>query len=175
MVDDLTAEEVRTLLNLEPNATCGFVRVTFESAHSIAAGGLSAPFADKRPLGSALYFMVTPGAPVRLHRIRNDQLYHYYLGDPLEVFLLHLDRTTDRVIVGPDLREGQRTQLLIPGNTFHTARIMGRCRWFLGASTEWPGVVPADVEIGDLDGLSGKYPAVADDLRAIAASAKRID
>jgi hypothetical protein len=42
MVDELTADEVRTLLKLEPNATCGFVRVTFESAHSIAAGGLSA-------------------------------------------------------------------------------------------------------------------------------------
>ena len=33
--------------------------------------------------------MVTPGAPVRLHRISNDQLYHYYLGEPLEVFMLH--------------------------------------------------------------------------------------
>jgi predicted cupin superfamily sugar epimerase len=45
-------------------------------------------------VGSALYFLVTPGAPVRLHRIRNDQLYHYYLGDPLEVFLLNTDGAT---------------------------------------------------------------------------------
>src|SRR5436305_1853099 len=80
MTDELTADEIVTLLKLEPNATCGFVRVTFVSKHSIAAGGLPAPFADGRPLGSALYFMVTPGAPVRLHRIRNEQLYHYYLG-----------------------------------------------------------------------------------------------
>jgi predicted cupin superfamily sugar epimerase len=35
---------------------------------------------------------------VKLHRIRNDQLYHYYLGDPLEVFLLHADGGTERVI-----------------------------------------------------------------------------
>jgi predicted cupin superfamily sugar epimerase len=169
-----TADEIRTLLNLEPNATCGFVRVTFVSKQSIAAGGLPAPFADGRPLGSALYFMVTPGAPVRLHRIRNDQLYHYYLGDPLEVFLLHGDGSTERIIVGPDLRSGQRVQLLIPGNTFHTARLIGRRQWFLGASTEWPGVVPADVEIGNLDELAGKYPAVAADLRAIAASVQHI-
>ena len=67
----------------------------------VAAGGLPAPFAEGRPLGSALYFMVTPGSPVRLHRIRNDQLYHYYLGDPIEVFLLHADGTTERIIVGP--------------------------------------------------------------------------
>jgi predicted cupin superfamily sugar epimerase len=174
MNDSMTADELRAVLELEPNATCGFVRLTYVSQQSIAAGGLPAPFADGRPLGSALYFMVTPGAPVRLHRIRNDQLYHYYLGDPIEVFLLHADGSTERVIVGPDLRSGERVQLLIPGNTFHTARLIGSRRWFLGASTEWPGVVPADVEIGDLEQLAGKYPAVAADLRAIAASVELV-
>src|SRR5947209_4427376 len=114
MSDEISADEIQSLLGLEPNATCGFVRVTDLSRQAIAPGGLPAPFADGRPLGSALYFLVTPGAPVRLHRIRNDQLYHYYLGDPLELFLLHGDGTTERTIVGPDLRAGQRVQLLIP-------------------------------------------------------------
>jgi predicted cupin superfamily sugar epimerase len=109
---------------------------------------------------------------VRLHRICNDQLYHYYLGDPLEVFLLHADGASERVIVGPDLRGGQRVQLLIPGNTFHTARLIGQGRWFLGASTEWPGVIPEDVEIGNLDALALKYPTIAVELRAIAASVR---
>jgi uncharacterized protein len=135
---------------------------------------LPAPFADGQPLGSALYFLVTPGAPVRLHRIRNDQLYHYYLGDPLELFLLHAEGSSERVIVGPDLRGSHCVQLLIPGNTFHTARVIGRQRRFLGGSTEWPGVVPADVEIGNLDELAGNYPAVAADLRAIAASVRNV-
>jgi predicted cupin superfamily sugar epimerase len=170
MNDALTEEEICSLLKLEPNATCGLVRLTFASKHAIAAGGLPAPFADARPLGSALYFLVTSSAPVRLHRIRNEQLYHYYLGDPLEVFLLHADGTSERIIVGPDLRGGQRVQLLIPGDTFHTARLAGRGRWFLGASTEWPGVVPGDVEIGNLEELARKYPGVAADLHAIAAS-----
>src|SRR5918995_4753917 len=154
MTAELTAAEIYNWLNLESNATCGSVRVSFVSQLSIAAGGLPAPFADGRPLGSALYFLVTPGAPVRLHRIRNDQLYHYYLGDPLEVFLLHADGGTERVIVGPDIRAGQRVQLMIPGNTFHTARLIGQRRWFLGASTEWPGVIPADVEIGNMDEMA---------------------
>ena len=174
MTSELTADDIRGLLKLEANATCGYVRVTFLSQQRIAPGGLPAPFADGRPLGSALYFLVTPEAPVRLHRIRNDQLYHYYLGDPLEVFLLHADGNAERVVVGPDLRAGQRVQLLIPGNTFHTARLIGGKGWFLGASTEWPGVMPADVEIGKLDELAGKYPAVAGDLRAIAASVRHV-
>src|SRR5712691_2502480 len=172
MVDELTADEIRTLLRLEPHATCGSVRITYLSAQSIAAGGLPPPFSDARPMGSALYFMVTPTAPVRLHRIRNDQLYHYYLGDPLEVLLLRADGTTELVVVGGDLRAGERVQLLIPGNTFHTARLIGRRRWFLGASTEWPGVVPADVEIGNLEEMAAKYPAVAADIHAIAASVR---
>jgi uncharacterized protein len=170
--DELAADEIRDLLKLEPHATCGFVRVTFMSKERIAAGGLPAPFADGRPAGSALYFMVTPGAPVRLHRIRNDQLYHYYLGDPLEVLMLPVDGTPQRVVVGPDLRHGQSVQLLIPGNTFHTARVIGRRRWFLGASTEWPGVEAVDVEIGNVDALATKYPQVADDLRTFPVPAK---
>jgi len=174
MSDDLSADEIRSLLQLEPNATCGFVRLTFLSRQSIAAGGLPAPFAEGRPLGSALYFMVTPDAPVRLHRIRNDQLYHYYLGDPIELLLLHADGGTERIIVVPDLRGGQRVQQLIPGNTFHTARLIGRQCCFLGASTEWPGVVPTDVEIGNLEELAAKYPTVAADLRAIAASVRQV-
>jgi uncharacterized protein len=167
MINEMTTEEIRALLKLEPHATCGFVRVTFVSEKWIAAGGLPPPFAEGRPTGSALYFMVTPDAPVRLHRIRNDQLYHYYLGDPIDVLMLRTDGTTERAVVGPDLRAGECLQLLIPGNTFHTARVVGGCGWFLGASTEWPGVEPADVEIGDIDALAEKYPDVANDLRAL--------
>jgi predicted cupin superfamily sugar epimerase len=55
--------------------------------------------------------LVTPGAHVRRHRIRNDQLYHYYLGDPIEVSMLHADGTSEQVIVRPDLRGGQLVQL----------------------------------------------------------------
>jgi predicted cupin superfamily sugar epimerase len=164
---DLTADEVLRLLGLEPNATCGFVRETLRLKLDIAPGGLPAPFADGRPLGTALYFMVTPAAPVRLHRIRNDQLYHYYLGDPIEVRLMYVSGETERVVVGPDVLADQRVQFFIPGGTFHTARIAGQRRWFLGGSTEWPGVDPArDVELGDAEKLASKYPDAAADIRA---------
>jgi uncharacterized protein len=152
----MTAEEIRQSLDLEANATCGFVRVSFVADREIAAGGMAPPFADRRPAGSALYFLVTPQAPVKLHRIQNDQLYHYYLGDPLEVLLLR--GKGERVIVGPDIEAGHRLQLLIPGGTFHTARVLGARPWFLGASTEWPGVIPADVKLGDVARLAAQYP-----------------
>ena len=172
MINDMTFEDVRQLLDLTPNATCGYVRVTFISKHKIAAGGMAAPFADERAAGSALYFMLTPEEPVKLHRIRNDQLYHYYLGDPIEVLMMLEDGSTQHHIVGPDLRKGHKVQLLIPGGTFHTARVVGARRWFLGASTEWPGVEPADVELGNADALVAKYPNVAAEIRSFPVPAK---
>jgi predicted cupin superfamily sugar epimerase len=155
--EHLSADRMRELLKLEANQTCGFVRVSYVSEQKLSA---------ERPVGSALYFLVTPEAPVRLHRIRNDQLYHYYRGDPLELLLLKLDGSTEKVIVGPDIAAGQHVQFFIPGGTFHTARVIGRRRWFLGGSTEWPGVIPADVEIGDAEVLATKYPSVAEEIRS---------
>ena len=156
----------KALLKLEPNQTCGFVRSTYKSVLDIAPGGLPAPFAQGRPLGTALFFMLTPEAPVKLHRIMNDQLYHYYLGDPIELRLMYENGATERMVVGPDILSGQRVQFFIPGGTFHTARIAGERRWFLGGSTEWPGVDPArDVELGDPEKLAAKYPEAADDIR----------
>ena len=118
VINDMTFEDGRRILDLSPNATCGYVRVTLVSKRKIAPGGMQAPFADGRPAGSALYFMLTPEEPVKLHRIRNDQLYHYYLGDPIEVLTMLEDGSTEFHLVGPDLRKGHQVQLYIPGGTF---------------------------------------------------------
>jgi len=166
MPTDVTAAEVRKVLKLEANQTCGYVRETYKSALSIAPGGLPEPFDTGRPVGTALFFMVTTEAPVKLHRIKNDQLYHYYQGDPIEVLLVYESGTSELVVVGPNVIGGELVQLFIPGGTFHTARITGHRRWFLGGSTEWPGVDPTrDVELGNVEELAAKYPEAAADLR----------
>ena len=169
MTDELTADEIRTLLKLEPNATCGFVRVTFVSKHSIAAGGLPAPFAEGRPLGSALYFMVTPCAPLRPHRIRNEQLNHYYLGDPLQVcgHLLHVEECDwiDRTKV--ILEQGTTTVFEPVDREAGFARFAG---WSVGELLSRF----AATRQSNLDELAGIYPSVAADLRAIAASVQHV-
>jgi len=114
MPDTVTADEIKTLLKLEPNATCGFVRETYKSDLMIAPGGPQAPFADGRPLGTPLIFMVTPEAPVKLHRIDNEQLYQYYLDDPIEVLLLRENGDSELVVVGPNIAGGHMLQLYIP-------------------------------------------------------------
>jgi predicted cupin superfamily sugar epimerase len=158
---NLNAKQVRDLFDLKPHPTCGFVAETYRSPDRIPSGALAGPFSDGRPIGSALIFLVTPDAPVRPHRIRNDQLYHHYGGDPLEVLLLLPDGEHVMEILGPDPFAGQRIQLFIPGGTFHAARLARDGRWHLGASTEWPGVEPVDVEAGDISVLGANYPILS--------------
>ncbi|QWT23674.1 cupin domain-containing protein [Subtercola sp. PAMC28395] len=165
MQSKASAEEIVAALQLEPNQTCGFVRVTYVSGLAVEANVLAPPFEAERAVGSALYFLVTPQAPVKLHRIMNDQLYHYYQGEALELLLLHDDGRSERLVIGPDILGGEQVQFLIPGGTFHTARVRGGSGWFLGGSTEWPGVVPLDVELGDVDELAASHPEVAEEIR----------
>ena len=155
-----SAQAVIDQLHLEEHPTFGFVAPTYRSRERIAKRGLAAPFADGRQLGSALYFLVTADRPMSLHRIDNDQLYHRYLGDPLEVLALHPDGTHAVHVLGPDLAAGEKVQLFLPGGTFHAARLLDD-GWFLGGSTEWPGVDPEDVEIGSSFQLQEQYPRAA--------------
>jgi len=103
------------MLGLAPHPTCGFVAETYRSPLRIPAGALPDAYEGDRPYGSALYFMVTPDAQIVMHRIRSDQLYHHYLGDPLEVLMLYPDGTGAVTVVGPDLAAGERPQLFLPG------------------------------------------------------------
>ena len=124
-----------------------------------------------RRLGSALYFLVTPEAPVRLLRIRNDQVYHYYLGDPLEVFLLRPDGATEHIVAGPDIRAGQRVQL------FHSRQYIPYrtpSRFSSMVSGRAPnGLVSCRrmTKLGTLRSLQ-IIPDLAPEMRAIAASVK---
>jgi predicted cupin superfamily sugar epimerase len=83
------------------------------------------------------------------------------------VLLLRENGDSELVVVGPNVVGGEMVQLFIPGGTFHTARITGKKRWFLGGSTEWPGVVvrDRDVELGNAEQLAAKYPEAAADIR----------
>ena len=166
----MTADDVKKVLGLARHPTCGFVAETYRSSRRIPGSAMPAPYVGDRAWGSALYFLVTPDAQIVLHRIRQDQLYHHYLGDALDVLLLRPDGTGAVVTVGPDLAAGMRPQLFIPGGTFHMSRLHAGTGWALLASTEWPGVEPADVEHGDAEALARRYPAMTAEIAAFTRS-----
>ncbi len=78
------------------------------------------------PYGSALYLLVAPDAQTVMHRIRSDQLYHHYMGDPPEVLMPYPNGSGAVAVLGIDLAAGERPQLFIPGSTFHTSRLAPR-------------------------------------------------
>ena len=163
---DARASEIKKRLGLERHPTCGFVAETYRSALKVPAGTLPEAYEGDRPVGSALYFLVTPDAQIVMHRIRSDQQYHHYLGDPLEVLMLYPDGTGAVATVGSDLGAGMQPQLFIPANTFHMSRMLSGGSFALLGSTEWPGVEPPDVETGDREKLISAYPGLAEKISA---------
>jgi predicted cupin superfamily sugar epimerase len=125
----------------------------------ILAESLPADYQGGRPLGGVSYFLVTPQAGVRLHRIRSDQTYHHYLGDPLEVLLLHPRGEGEVRVVGSDLAAGMRPQLLIPGRTFHAGRVRAGVGYALLGTSVRARAGPADIEMGDPEQLLAAYPS----------------
>src|SRR5919199_3641237 len=111
----LTTDEIKAMLGLERHPTCGFVAETYRSPLRMPTLTLPEVYKSSRPYASGLYFLVTPDAQIVMHRIRADQLYHHYLGDPLEVLLLYPEGSGAVATVGSDLGAGMRPQLLIPG------------------------------------------------------------
>src|SRR5918997_1201 len=119
----LTADEIKATLGLERHPKCGFVVETYRSPLRIPTLALPEPYESGRPYASVLYFLLTPDARMVMHRIRSDQLYHHYLGDPLEVLMLYSDGTGAVAVVGDDLAAGEHPQLFVPGDTLHTSHL----------------------------------------------------
>jgi predicted cupin superfamily sugar epimerase len=164
MVDRPTrpsADEIKRILGLEPHPTCGFTAQSYLSPHRVANDTLPAGSRGTHTLASALYFLVTPARPMKLHRLRSDQIYHHYLGDPLEVLVLLPDGSGALAVVGSDLAAGMRPQLLIPGGTWHVSRVKAGGR---------PGFDPSDLEIGDVAALMEAYPQFRAEIAAFTAT-----
>jgi predicted cupin superfamily sugar epimerase len=155
----LPPAQIIELLGLERHSTCGFARETYRSGLQIPAEALPAEYGGSRSLGDFLYFLVTPEAPVLLHRIGSDQMYHYYQGDPLEVLLLYPGGGSEVRVVGPDLAAGMRPQLLIPGGTFHAGRVPPGSSYSLLGTSVWLRAEPTDVEAVNVEQLMASYPA----------------
>src|SRR6266540_2630898 len=161
-------EKIKQLLRLEPHPTCGFVAASHKADHEIPVDALPPGYDGPRALASVLYFLVTPDAQIALHRIRCEQMYHHYAGDPLEVLMLRPDGSGSVATVGLDPAAGIQPQLVIPGQTWHVSRLRAGGRYALLGTTEWPAFEPPDLELGDVTELAQAYPAFADELRAFA-------
>jgi predicted cupin superfamily sugar epimerase len=163
-----TAEEIVAQLGLVGPTTCGFVSETYRSQLRLPPAVLQDGYDGSRSLGDVYYFLVTPTARVRLHRIRSDQMYHHYLGGQLEVLLLYENGSSEIRVVSSDLAAGHRPQLFIPASTFHAARVADGGEYALLGTSVWLRAEPSDVEVGDVKSLAAEFPAAAEKLASFA-------
>ena len=96
----LTATDIRKLFHLEPHPIEGgyFVR-TYVSQRHLPVSVLPQEYPSARPVGTAIYYLLTPDTFSALHRLPGDEIFHFYLGDPVEMLELRPDGTTARTLL----------------------------------------------------------------------------
>ncbi|AWT44178.1 MULTISPECIES: cupin domain-containing protein [Streptomyces] len=116
---------------------------------------------DGRPAGSAIVVLLTADDFSALHRLPTDEIWHHYLGDPLELLLLAPDGTARTAVLGPDPRAGQHVQYTVPAGTWMGGRVADGGAWTFFGCTMAPGFTYADYEHGDAAELTARYPGQA--------------
>jgi uncharacterized protein len=98
------------------------------------------PAADdtERPASTAIYYLLRAGESSHWHRVDATETWHFYAGDPLELRLAAAaEQQVETRILGMNLRNGERPQLVVPDGWWQTARPLGA--WTLVGCTVAPG------------------------------------
>jgi uncharacterized protein len=164
----LTAEDIIRQLQLQPlPLEGGFYRETYRSSETLAGMVARDPSAGERVSGTAIYYLLHAHHVSALHRLIRDEVYHFYLGQPVELLLLYPDGADDVLRLGHDLEAGQQLQLLVPGGVWqglrlaHTSALPPRSlppSFALLGTTMAPGFDPSEFELGNRERLLAAYP-----------------
>lgn len=146
---ELSPEEIIELLELEPlPEEGGMYRQTFKNAHS-----------------TAIYYLLTADDFSALHLLTGVEVYHWYAGAPLELLQLHPDGSSEVVVIGPDLRAGQRPQYVANAGSWQGSSTPGP--WALVGTTMAPSFEWDGFTLGDRDSLIGAFPDRAVEITAL--------
>jgi uncharacterized protein len=159
----LTASEIISLLQLKAHIEeGGFYRQTYLSGEKIPLAGLPPRYSSERAFGTAIYYLLTPETCSRLHRLPTDEIYHFYLGDPVTLLLLHLDGSSEEITLGQDIACGQQLQAVVPRQTWQGSFLKAGGQVALMGTTMAPAFDYADFEAGERDALIKEYPSRKD-------------
>jgi predicted cupin superfamily sugar epimerase len=149
-------------LRLVPHPERGFFAETYRAATRVRPSSHD----GERSASTAIYFLVTEDEPVTsLHRLRSDEVFHFYEGGPLEIVRLHPDGRWDVARLGLDLAAGERPQIVVPAGTWFGTELAADASHCLVGCTVAPGFEFADFELADGPELEAQYPAAAHRIR----------
>ena len=148
-------------LGLQPHPEGGHFAEIWRADERIDAANLPGRYGGDRNFGTAIYYLLGPDDVSAMHRITSDEIFHFYLGDPVEQLHLMPDGSHRVVEIGPDLAAGQRPQVIVPRGVWQGARVKPGGRFALMGTTVAPGFDFADFEMGDATALSAEWPDAA--------------
>jgi uncharacterized protein len=165
----MTAEDVKKILGLRPHPREGgwYVR-TYEATEKVGAG----VFADKRygearRTGTAIYYLLEPDTFSEMHRLKSDEVFHFYAGDAVEMLQLTGEGKGATVVIGNDLLRGQRPQVIVERGVWQGSRLVEGGRWALLGCTVSPGFEFEDYESGVREQLCGAWPEFVAEITAL--------
>ena len=163
----LTPQQIIQRYTLHPHPEGGWYKEVYRSKERIEAKALPARYNGSRTFCTAIYFLLEQGEISAFHRIKSDECWHFYSGDPMEVYVLERDGTLTIIELGSDIEQGQFFQYVVPANTWFASRPSPGSKYSFVGCTVAPGFEFADLDLADGDVLSRQYPEHEELIRAL--------
>jgi predicted cupin superfamily sugar epimerase/GNAT superfamily N-acetyltransferase len=121
---------------------------------------------SRTPYATSIFYLLTPDSSSLMHRLKSDEIYHFYLGDPVDLTLLHPGGRAEVARLGSNLSD-ERVQFLVPAMSWQGSQLLPGGRFALMGTTMAPGFELSSFELGDRDDLMAAYPQAADRIRVL--------
>jgi len=145
-------------LQLAPHPEGGYFRETYRSPELVAPGALTERFPGARAFSTAIYFLLPSNEVSRLHRLRSDELWHFYAGGALVIAILQPGVAAREIVLGRELEQGETLQAVVPAGAWFGARVRDPGSFTLAGCTVAPGFDYADFELADRATLLRQFP-----------------
>ena len=146
-------------LNLQEHPEGGFFKEVYRSDETVAGGGLPDRYNGDRCFSTAIYFLITANNCSKFHKIKSDETWHFYEGNPLNIYVLNSDdQRLDHFLLGRDIENGQQFQLTIPKNHWFGASLAVERGYALVGCTVAPGFDFTDFEMAGQQALITAFP-----------------
>jgi predicted cupin superfamily sugar epimerase len=139
----------------------GFYAESYRAAEMLPNEYLPQRYHGARSFATAIYFLLTPDSFSALHRLASDEIWHFYLGDPVEMLQLYEPASGCIVTLGSDFDRGMRPQVVVPRGVWQGARLLPGGMFALLGATVSPGFEFTDFELGQTDLLLAAFPEFA--------------
>jgi uncharacterized protein len=154
-----TGDEWIRALDLRPHPEGGFFREVYRSEEKIARDGLPPRYRGDRSLSTSIYFLLLGRQVSRLHRLRSDEIWHFYEGSPVIVHSIGPGGDYLSATLGRDAAAGHFFQALARAGRWFGAEVAVPDSFALVGCTIAPGFEFDDFELGRRDALSAEFPA----------------